>query len=265
MMFNKILVLVDENVKIQDYREVAKQVFKNLNPATDIYFSQGPMDVLDHSCSKLGFGGKMCVDGTRKFEEEIDEKFEIRSRLLSGAKSEIDYSFLKNSLTEIHAVNDSLVKNGMACLIISVEKNRKGHIRELHEKICELEETKSIKMILYVEHTVDPNDLPTALWRFCNNLDPKRDFHLCKRPVTGNQKPETSNYSACIGFDGTRKTKQFDDFHRDWPNIIVADDETISAIDNKWDQLGIGQFMPSPSLKFKRQLYGEDAAVTTND
>ena len=52
-------------------------VFKNLNPATDIYFSQGPMDVLDHSCSKLGFGGKMCIDGTVKFEEEIDESYEL--------------------------------------------------------------------------------------------------------------------------------------------------------------------------------------------
>jgi 4-hydroxy-3-polyprenylbenzoate decarboxylase len=50
-------------------------VFKNLNPATDIYFSQGPMDVLDHSCSKMGFGGKMCIDGTGKYEEESDEDF----------------------------------------------------------------------------------------------------------------------------------------------------------------------------------------------
>ena len=80
----------------------------------------------------------------------------------------------------------------------------------------------------------------------------------------GNQ--TIGRYTACIGFDETRKTKQFDDFHRDWPNIIVADDATISAVDNKWDQLGIGVFIPSPSLKFKGQLYGEDAAaVTTNE
>ena len=44
-------------------------------------------------------------------------------------------------------------------------------------------------MILYVEHTVDANDLPTALWRFCNNLDPKRDSHISKQPL----KPQTSN------------------------------------------------------------------------
>jgi hypothetical protein len=68
--------------------------------------------------------------------------------------------------------------------------------------------------------------------------------------------------SYCMGFDGTRKTKEFDDFHRDWPNIIVADDATIKAVDEKWSELGIGKFIPSPSLKFKDQLYGEEAAVS---
>src|SRR5215212_5640949 len=79
MMFNKILVLADQHVKITDYEALAKYVFKNLDPATDVYFSQGPMDVLDHSCSKLGFGGKMCIDGTKKFEEEKDEDYELRT------------------------------------------------------------------------------------------------------------------------------------------------------------------------------------------
>src|SRR6185369_14762194 len=78
MMFNKILVLTSENVDLSNYEEVAQNVFRNLNPATDIYFSQGPMDVLDHSCSKLGFGGKMCIDGTKKFEEEREESYELQ-------------------------------------------------------------------------------------------------------------------------------------------------------------------------------------------
>jgi 4-hydroxy-3-polyprenylbenzoate decarboxylase len=55
-------------------------------------------------------------------------------------------------------------------LIISVEKNRKGHIRELHEQICELQEMEGIKMILYVEHTVDANDLPTPYGVFVITL-----------------------------------------------------------------------------------------------
>jgi 4-hydroxy-3-polyprenylbenzoate decarboxylase len=158
-------------------------------------------------------------------------------------------------------VNISLLKKEIPCLIISVEKNRVGHIKELHEQICSLPETEGIKMILYVEHTVDANDLTTALWRFCNNLDPKRDYHLSKHPVTNSELQTPNLYSACMGFDGTRKTKEHDNFQRDWPNIIVADDETIKSVDEKWGQLNIGAFIPSPSLKFKGQMYGEEAVV----
>jgi 4-hydroxy-3-polyprenylbenzoate decarboxylase len=266
MMFNKILVLTAslnpseggtlESERLSDYERVAREIFKNLNPATDIYFSTGPMDVLDHSCSKLGFGGKMCIDGTVKFEEEVDDNWmsDVRCKISDGA-------FIKSKFEEVKAVNISLLKKDIPCLIVSVEKNRKGHIKELHGQIVDLPEAEGIKMILYVEHTVDANDLATALWRFCNNLDPKRDYFLSKR-LAGNQQPATGNsYFACIGLDGTRKTKELDDFNRDWPNIIVADKETIKAVDEKWDQLGIGSFIPSPSLKFKDQLYGEEAVV----
>jgi len=274
MMFNKILVLTAplnppqgetyvESFNLTDYLKVAQDVFKNLNPATDIYFSQGPMDVLDHSCSKLGFGGKMCIDGTFKFPEEIDESYGLRvvSSELRVQSSELSEEFLKLKFSEIKTVNVSLLKKEIPCLIISVKKNRKGHIKELHQQIGELKETEGVKMILYVEHTVDANDLPTALWRFCNNLDPKRDFHIIKRPTLNSPLSTLHSYTACIGFDGTRKTKELDDFHRDWPNIIVADDETIKAVDQKWDQLGIGPLITSPSLKFKGQLYGEEASV----
>ena len=261
MMFNKILVITDEHVKITDYLQLAKYVFKNLNAASDIFFSQGPMDVLDHSCSKLGFGGKMCIDGTKKFDEEIDENGEwsmVNGEYISDSGKQMAQE-LKNNFPEIKEVNINLLRNEIPCLIISVKKNRVGHIKELHNKICE--SAAKIKMILYVEHTVDANDLPTALWRFCNNLDPKRDHILYKKQETRNKEEQTSGYFACIGFDGTRKTKEFDNFNRDWPNIIVADDKTIKAVDEKWNDLRIGEFISSPSLKFKDQLYGEEAVV----
>jgi 4-hydroxy-3-polyprenylbenzoate decarboxylase len=262
MMFNKILVLVDGDVNIQDYENLAKYVFRNMNPATDIFFSQGPMDVLDHSCSKLGFGGKMCIDGTAKQEEEVDERYQ--SSIVNG---QLSISTLKEKFPEINDINNSLVKKEIQCLIISVKKHRRGHIKELHEQICTLEELKGVKMVLYVEHTVDANDLPAALWRFCNNLDPKRDSVISRQSTVNSSQNTlhsaltTQQYTACIGFDGTRKTKELDDFNRDWPNIIVADDETIKAVDKKWNDLAIGKFIPSPSLKFKGQMYGKEAIV----
>lgn len=250
MMFNKILVLADEGVRIQDYEALARYVFKNLNPATDIYFSTGPMDVLDHSCSKLGFGGKMCIDGTAKREEENDDDYQPQL-----PRKELTAGLLQELFPEIKAVNIALLQKEIPCLVVSVEKNRPGHVRELHEKIAVLPQAAGVKMILYVEHNVDANDLGIALWRHCNNLDPKRDYHLARISLPGGK------YAACMGLDGTRKTKELDNFQRDWPNIIVADDATIRSVDEKWPQLGIGPFIPSPSLKFKDQVYGSEAAV----
>ena len=245
MRFNKILVLTGapsastaQNISLSDYEQLARDVFSNLNPNTDIYFSQGPMDVLDHSCSKLGFGGKMCIDGTWKFEEERDDESAV-SNPLNFKKEDIF-----NTFSEVVKINDGLLKKDIPCVIISVKKNRVGHVKELHENITRL--ITGVKMILYVEDSVDANDLPVALWRFCNNVDPRRDNIL-------------SNH--CMGFDGTLKTRELDNFQRDWPNIIVAAKETIEAVDNKWNQLGIGEFIPSPSLKYIDQLYGREAVA----
>src|SRR5215217_6904476 len=252
MMFNKILVISDEATRIQNYEVLAKYVFGNLNPATDIYFSQGPMDVLDHSCSKMGFGGKMCIDGTKKWEEERDERFELHAEQWHLTADELMQTF-----PEIKSVNTALLQQKIPVLLVAVEKGRRNHISELHHQLCAFEKVEGIKLILYIEHTVDANDLTVALWRFCNNLDPKRDSFLVQQP----SKTNSGKMAACLGLDGTRKTKEWDGFQRDWPNIIVADDATIKAVDAKWEKLGLGTFLPSPSLKFKQQLYGEEAAV----
>ncbi|NML23762.1 menaquinone biosynthesis decarboxylase [Pseudoflavitalea sp. G-6-1-2] len=253
MMFNKILVLTaGGQFPITDYKQLAQDVFRNLNPATDLSFTQGPMDVLDHSCSKLGFGGKMCIDGTNKYDEETDHRY-----LSSNKRLMINVMEWKNKYPEISSVNGSLTAIDIPCLIISVEKNRKGHIKELHQQLCSDAAIEGVKMILYVEHTVDANDLPVALWRFCNNLDPKRDHVLSEQPST----QEPGKIWACMGLDGTLKTAALDDFYRDWPNIIVADDATIIAVDKKWKELGLGKLIPSPSLKYKHQVYGQDAVA----
>jgi 4-hydroxy-3-polyprenylbenzoate decarboxylase len=245
MMFNKILVLTgnpstskEPNFDLSNYKELAKDLFKNLNPSTDIYFSQGPMDVLDHSCSKLGFGGKMCLDGTWKFDEEKEDGPAVSEKVLFNRNDIFD------KYPEIAKINDTLIEMNIPCLLISIKKNKPGHVKELHQQISAL--TSGIKMILYVEDSVDANDLPVALWRFCNNVDPRRDSVL---------------HNNCMGFDGTIKTKELDNFQRDWPNIIVAAPETIEAVDKKWNDLGIGAFIPSPSLKFKDQMYGQEAVA----
>ena len=243
MMFNKMLVVVDGDVDIHDYAAVAKYVSENCNPASDVYFSQGPMDVLDHSCSKMGFGGKMCIDGTKKFEEEKTNEIVAGFELL--ATSELQINVLQN-FAEIKTCNLDLVKHKISVAIFSVTKNRKNHIKELAAKISELDEMKSIKTFIFIDANIDISFIADVLWRACNNADARRDIFIDAEKLI---------------IDGTTKTKEYDNFDRDWPNILIHDDATIKAVDEKWSKLGLGEFIKSPSLKYKSQMYGEGAVI----
>jgi 4-hydroxy-3-polyprenylbenzoate decarboxylase len=136
-------------------------------------------------------------------------------------------------------------------LFVSVKKDKPGQVKQLHEDLCKLPELVGIKMILYIEHTIPVDDVADVLWRLCNNLDPRRDHFYAP--------------NGTIGLDGTRKTKELDDFERPWPNIIAADEETMAAVDKKWGSLGLGKIIFSPSLKYQTQLYAGGAAVLDNE
>lgn len=244
MMFTKMIIVVDEDVNIHDNAAVAKYISDNVDPESDILFTQGPMDVLDHSCSKMAFGGKMGIDATKKLPEELrgNGEFSVKTPPSSINKDEVKASF-----SEIIDINDTLLKIGISLVIVSLEKNRKGHIEELNKQLFNSPAFKNVKVVLYLEHTIDITDIADAVWRFSNNVDPKRDGFIIK---AGN-----NNELSHVGLDGTRKTKEFDGFERDWPNILASTTETIEHIDKLWDKLGLGKFIPSPSLKYQKQLY----------
>ncbi len=69
-MFTKCIVVVDEDVDVQNYSEVAWKTLNNIDPQRDIEFVLGPIDSLDHSSRMVNWGSKMGIDATRKWPEE---------------------------------------------------------------------------------------------------------------------------------------------------------------------------------------------------
>lgn len=250
MMFNKILAIVDDQ-DLNDYKSLAQYVFKNLNPAQDIYLSSGPMDVLDHSCSKMGFGGKMCIDGTKKHPEEV----QIELEEFPASSKEIQACF-ENRDGDVLDVNTDLIDIDIPCLLLSIKKTRSQQARNMSKDLFNVLPLRGIKMILVVDDYVDVQDISSTLWQVCNNFDPKRDSFVHDEIL------DNGNQRAMIIIDGTRKTKEHDNFQRDWPNIIVTNPETIESIDKKWDSLGLGEFIESPSLKFRKSVFGDEAHVS---
>ena len=101
MMFNKFLVVVDEDLDIRSRDAVLDAVCRNVDVSRDLLFSRGPLDVLDHTAPETGFGGKLCLDATRKsrtftgraidqvvqvlYDEDEKEASPYRRRWLLGA------------------------------------------------------------------------------------------------------------------------------------------------------------------------------------
>jgi 4-hydroxy-3-polyprenylbenzoate decarboxylase len=69
-MFSKFIVVVDEDVDVQNVREVAWKALNNIDPERDIQFVMGPVDSLDHASRLPNYGSKMGVDATRKWPQE---------------------------------------------------------------------------------------------------------------------------------------------------------------------------------------------------
>ncbi len=69
-MFTKCIVVVDEDVDVQNVREVAWKALNNIDPERDIQFVLGPVDSLDHASRMANYGSKMGIDATRKWKEE---------------------------------------------------------------------------------------------------------------------------------------------------------------------------------------------------
>lgn len=70
MMTNKLLVIFDHDVNVQDLHEVVWRLTNNIDAKRDITFVEGPVDHLDHASSRQFVGSKMGIDATRKWKEE---------------------------------------------------------------------------------------------------------------------------------------------------------------------------------------------------
>ena len=71
MMYTKFLVVVDEGVDVQNVGEVFWRVGAEADPQRDLVVTTGPADVLDHAAPASGAAGKVGIDATRKWSEEV--------------------------------------------------------------------------------------------------------------------------------------------------------------------------------------------------
>jgi len=233
MMFSKYIIVVSSDVNIRNYRELLINVFENTDLRKDVLFSRGPLDVLDHASDAFSFGGKLGIDATIKHAEELIGK-EESSPDTAGSVNEFIESFIDKKLIKSYCTD--LFAENMPVLIVTLDQ---AGDEDAVNKAKALFRTKDPSgrfcVILAVDSTVNPADFYTVAWQILGNSDPQRDHEYLSQ--------------SSVFFDGTMKVYRKGGFPRKWPNLVCSGTGTISAVDNKWESLNIGDFICSPSLK----------------
>ena len=245
MMFTKYLIAVDGNVDIRNYNELALHAFANVSICGDIMFMKGPLDALDHASDAFSFGGKMGIDATVKMNEEIAQPAEAYLPVDSAV-----YSVIDKIIGDGVAVNAnvSAMQKGIPVVIFSVNRAADADIvKKLALRLNEDAITASVRLVIAVDGAVDTNDFYTAAWQTLGNSDPLRDHEFIG--------------DNTLLIDGTTKAFRQGGFPRRWANVVCSDNNTIKTIDDKWNSLGLGDFLQSPSLKLRLLKHSDGGEV----
>lgn len=147
----------------------------------------------------------------------------------------------------ITAWNMSLPDEGIPIAIFAVNEPNAELIAQLGQQLLTDNELRSVKIFILLDDTVDITDLDTVFWLACANTDPERDIRLADAPSQQMVADACMKYPHSYGFP------------RDWPNVVTSSKLTIRVIDEKWEELGLGNFVSSPSHKYMKMKIGDGA------
>jgi len=245
MMFTKYLVVTSGEIDIRNYRTLAEYLLRNTDLRTDLLFSSGPLDVLDHSSDVFSLGGKLGIDSTIKLNEEL---LAVDPMIGNGTATN------HNNIVKIkETINESggyinIINSGINAVIVGLNCEKDREIVGKTRQLFRINNPADIRLVLAVDHSVDVSDLFMVAWQVLGNSDPGRDINIISDNI--------------LFIDGTMKAFRKGGFPRKWPNVVCSSDAVINGIDKKWGLLGIGPLIPSPSLKYSKLLKGNSDEIT---
>lgn len=219
MMFAKVLLVTNENVKPQNHLGFWRTVLKNAVPGRDSQFAKGPIDVLDHSSRSWSYGSKLIIDGTVKHKEE-GEANTWQANPERGAKD----------LPKHAEIFDQHQMAG-GFWFITTKKERAQQGRHLGEWTARQPQAKGVRLIAVLDHETNPKDFEDCIWTLLNNIDPERDVQIIQDFGT----------EPVFVMDGTPKLPE-EGFSRDWPDKITMSEDVKRKVDALMPKIGLAAF-----------------------
>ena len=164
----------------------------------------------------------------------------LEDAVIGKAVERIFLPIIKMLLPEVVDINlpEHGVFQGLA--IVSIRKRYPGHARKVMMGLWGLGQFSLTKMILIVDHDINPHDLNQVIWAVSVNVDPQRDVLVVPGTHTDALDIATpiQAYGSKLGIDATRKfPEEYDG--RDWPEEVEVDEDTRRLVDRKWSLYGL--------------------------
>ena len=224
MMFNKYMLIAREESNIRSAHEMC-ELLKRVDFKRDLLFSEGVLDVLDHTTPTLGYGAKLAIDLTN-----VDPTTEIAQLLppskMTPAGGVADYSA------------EYLDKLGL--LVVFADKAWREQIDI--EQYLETNGWRSAKYIAIFDNGASAMTASDLLWIAAANTDPKRDIRLSNDIMVIDARSKRPGY-------GSNPSR--------FPNVVTSSPETINLVDKRWSEYGIGEFIESPSSHYRKLLLSD--------
>ncbi len=112
-------------------------------------------------------------------------------------------------------------------LIVSIRKSYPGQAKKVMMALWGLTQTSLTKIIVVVDHDINPRDINQVLWAIASNVNPERDVVVIPNTHTDALDPASKApaYGGKLGIDATRKLRE-ENYGREWPRL-VEEDETV--------------------------------------
>lgn len=223
MMFNKALIVAPAGTDLRDTAAVAR-LLRNADLSQDVMLSRGVLDVLDHATATPGVGGKIALDLTAS---RPDREISIPSSL---------------QLPEWAVSADMSLAAEWGIIVLWCKTGGEIDLKEFARDNM-LAEINYIVAVDAAAAGLSPAEL---LWFAAGNTDPGRDIEVT---------------DGVMYIDARSKTPPREGWPARWPSVVTSSAATIALVDSRWAEYGLGESIPSPSLKYRELLFGEGAEV----
>lgn len=224
MSFCKTAVIVDSSVDLSRPGQVLETILNELDLETDLFVTEGVLDVLDHSAPDPLFGGKLGVDATRRSSGEKPRSQSHPPVLPPRQDIQKAVSEASPLLTAFHIPLPG-IRNPV--LLVNLRKDGLTPGRKAAEQLLAHPGLEAFAIFLLCDEGIDLTDSSLVLWKAFNNVDPKRDI---------------IQKGGRTAIDATKKGPE-DGHTRPWPDDIVMDRHVVEAVRDRAGELGIKEYL----------------------